>query len=139
MFVFKETLCVPATVVFADFSSDRSRVRLNFLVPAVLITMLQLLITSFSDLHKRDLSQPHNWTSHSGSCYVNYLRPPAAQRPHNPAGSQCTGQILCECSLSENTRGRKAACVTSGMMKVPYDAEITLSRNACSTFQKNVG
>lgn len=26
-------------------------------------------------------SEPHNWTSHSGSCYVNYISPPCRTTP----------------------------------------------------------
>lgn len=57
----------------ADYSGGWSWARLSVLISAVCVS-LQLLITSFSDLHKH--SEPHNSMSHSGPCYVYYMKTP---------------------------------------------------------------
>lgn len=54
--------------MFTDFSWDR----LNFLIIAVRVT-LQLLTTSFMDLHQREHSKLPDLMSHNGPRHINYL------------------------------------------------------------------
>lgn len=63
-FIFRETPCCQAAVTEAETS---------FLIAAARIT-LQPLTTPFCDLHE---GEQHNSSSHNGSGYVDYMRPPA--------------------------------------------------------------